>query len=120
MLNVDIDLRKAAAFRSVVDETDIVNMTSDSLTVRLQLNKNCLENQALSPCSPAVLDVDTLYLFMPYLQFFPGYCDHFTLKNNFIKAVHLPQTRISKHNNYTVSQLHWIFEHRDLLNMPCV
>lgn len=49
MLDVDIDLRRAAAFRSVVDETDIVNMTSDSLTVRLQLNKNCLENQVLSP-----------------------------------------------------------------------
>ena len=33
MLNVDIDSRKAAAIKSVVDETDVVNMTSDSLTV---------------------------------------------------------------------------------------
>ena len=84
---------------SVVDEVDFVTVTSGSLTVVKPVTLQfCLENHALSPCSPAVLDIDTLYLFMLYPQSVTGYRDHFTLKKGFFKAIHLTQTRISKHS----------------------
>lgn len=94
---MDIDSRSLAAIKSAVDEIDIVSLTSNSCKASyfaVKQDKNCLENQALSPHSPVLLDIDTRYLFVLYLWFFPGYSATLPKKKKFfLKAVHLPQSR---------------------------